>query len=207
MKKRTNARLQKRQHVSSATTARRQCRPKTFVPFVADIAPNTLRHHSIHDQRTNILFRNVVRRSNPRRIIDEQKITFAVFFKTFHQIRRSLVLRNKTTNRFPNRFFVTIHQPFETDFRQRRLTMNRDEHRFNVPKQTFSVRLGVVKRRQELDFADQVRPTELKERFRLFFVLQVSGEKVTADTATKILAERLVQDLAAPRGVDLEKRQ
>ena len=177
------------------------------MPFVATLTSNAPRHQPVHDQRPNFPLRLVVRRTGIRRIVDEQKITLAVFLETLRQRHRLVVLRNATPDRLLNRVFMSIHQSLETDFRQFVLPVNRREHPFHALEQPFAVRLRVVERRQELDLADQVRPTELEKRFRLFFVFQISREEVAADATEKIVAECFLQDLAAARGVDLEERE
>ena len=207
---------QKRHHISALASACRHRRPKTFMPFIARLAPNALRHQSIHHQSANLTLRHVVRRTDLRvatlliflhRLVDEQKVTLAMFFKTIRNHRRLFVIRNKSLNRLLNRLFVTVHQTLEADLRQLILPMNRCKHLFDVLQQTLAIRLRVVKRRQKLDLANQMCPTELKKRFRLLLVLQVGREKVAADAAEEILAERIMQHLAATRGVDLEKRE
>ena len=217
--------FQKRHHVPSLSAACGQGRPKTFMPFVAHVAPYALRHQTIHDQRANLPLGDVVRRTDLRvamlsfllrvarlpiflpRLVDEQKVTLAMLFKTLGNRNRLVVLRNKSPNRLLNRFFVSIHQTLETDLRQLTLSMNRCEHLFDVFQQTLAVRLRVVQRRQELDLANQVCPTKLKKRFRLLLVLQIRRKEVAADAAGKIFAERCFQNLAAARHVDLEKRE
>ena len=174
------------------------------MPFVAHVASRALRHDSVHDQRADVLFGLVVRRGN-RRIINKQKITFAVFLKTLRQCNCLVVFRNESLNRLLNRPFVFVHQPFEANFRQFALAVNRREHRLDVLEQPFAVSLGVIERLKELDFADQMRPAELKKRCRFLFVFEIRTEKITADTAGKIAVGRFVQNFAAARGVDLEK--
>ena len=72
---------------------------------------------------------------------------------------------------------VFVHQAFEAGFRQFALAMDRREHRFEVLQQMFAVSPGAIERHEELDFADQVCPTELKKRFRFLFVFEVRTEK------------------------------
>ena len=62
---------QKRHHVFSLASARRHdgatsatSRPKTFMPFIARLAPNALRHQTVHHQNANLTLRIVVRRLN-----------------------------------------------------------------------------------------------------------------------------------------------
>ena len=82
---------QKRHHIFSLATACRYGRPKTFMPFIARLAANALRHQTIHHQCANLTLRNVVRRTDlrvallpfllrvallgflPSRLVDEQK--------------------------------------------------------------------------------------------------------------------------------------
>ena len=177
------------------------------MPLIAHVAASALRDQTVHDQRANLPLRNIVRRLNVRRIVNEQKVTFAMLLETLRKRQRLVVFRNKSLNRLLNRLFMPIHQTLETNFRQLGLPMNICKHSLHVLQQPFSVRLRVVKRHQKLDLADQVSPTELKECFRLFFVLQIGREEVTADAAEKIVTERFFQNLAAARGIDLEKRE
>ena len=164
---------QKRHHIPSLATACGHGCPKTFMPFVAHVAPHALRHQSIHHQCANLTLRHVVRRADlrvallpfllrvallgflPSRFVDEQKVTLAVLFKTLRNHRRLFVLRNKSLNRLLNRLFMPIHQTLEADLRQFILSMNRCKHLFDVLQQTLAIRLRVVKRRQKLDLANR----------------------------------------------------
>ncbi len=142
MKKTENRVTQKRHHVQAATTARRDRRPKSLVPFVAALASNALCHHPIHHRRPNVLLREIVRRCQ-RGVLKKMKITFAVFLETFRQRRRLLVLRNETHDGLLNRVYMPVHQAFEADFGQFVLPMNRREHFLDV----FQQPLSVVRRR------------------------------------------------------------
>ena len=132
MQKTENRITQKCHHVSALVSACRHRRPKTFMPFIAGIAPNSLRHHPIHNQRANLTLRIVVRRTNHRRIIDEQEITFAMFLETLRNRQRLLVLRNKSPNRLLNRRFMTVQQTFEANLRQFGLPMMSRKYSLSV---------------------------------------------------------------------------
>lgn len=99
------------------------------------------------------------------------------------------MVRHETLRRFPDHFFVTIHQTFETDLRQFVLAMNRFEYFFDVFQKTFSVRFRLLKHRQKLDLADQMSPAEPEKRLGLFSARQIRREEIAADAAEKILAK------------------
>jgi len=203
--KKTENRIPKKGHdVSSLLSAGGDRGPETFVPFVAHIASRALGHNPIHHQCTNILFSLIICRGN-RRIINEKKITFAMLLETLGQRGRFLMVRDESLNRFLDRFFVTVHQAFEADFRQGALLMNRLKHLFDVLQQSFAVSLGGIKRRKELNLTNQVRPAKLKKRFVLFSVLQIGRIKIAADASGKIFAKRFKQNLAASRSIDFEE--
>ena len=48
-------------------------------------------------------------------------------------------------------------------------------------------------------------PTKLKEHSSLSTILSISREKVTADSALKIIAERIEENRATTRGIYFEK--
>jgi len=206
MQKTENRIMKKGHDISSLLSAGGHRGPETFMPFIAHVASSALRHDSVHHQCTDILLGLIIRRGN-RRIINEKEIAFTMLLKTPGQCNRLVVLRNESLNCFLDRFFVTIHQSFETDFRQSVLPMNRPKHLFDILQQAFAVDFRGIKRRQKLDFTNQVCPAKLKKRFVLFSVLQIRTEKITAETSGKIFTKRFNQNLAAPRGVNLEERK
>jgi len=87
--------------------------------------------------------------------------------------------------------------------------MNRAEHFANRIEQTLAVRLRrrVRKRREVLHVADHVGQTELHAQIRFTHVFSIRAEIIAAEHAFEFVAERLVQDLTAPRLVDPKKRK
>ena len=79
------------------------------MPLIAHVATCALRYQTIHNQRANLTLRNVVRRTNVRRIVNEQKVTFAMLLETLRKCQRLIVFRNKSLNRLLNRLFMPIH--------------------------------------------------------------------------------------------------
>ena len=76
---------------------------------------------------------------------------------------------------------LSIHQTLKTSLRQCILSMNSSKHLLDILQQTLAVSTRAIKRGKELYLTNQMRPTELKKRFRLLLVLQISREKITTN--------------------------